>query len=126
MTESRVSVALVSFGYPPRAATAIVIEQTPGERLVRAMAGLGAFWGLALIGLFIPLAHFILVPSFGIGGVIIAAKRAREDRRLAGVHGECPRCGVSQEFTVSGRFVDGRSFDCPKCHGNLTLAVTPT
>jgi transposase-like protein len=39
--------------------------------------------------------------------------------------GACPRCGAAQEFQPGGRFADRRSFDCPKCHGNLTLAVPP-
>jgi transposase-like protein len=53
----------------------------------------------------------------------MAVKRAREDRRLLLVRGACPRCGAVQELRPGGRFVDGRSFDCPSCHGNLTLVI---
>jgi hypothetical protein len=125
MTENDVQVSLTSFGSIPQPATAVVIEQSPGERFVRALAGLGMFWGLALVGLFIPVAHFILVPGFGVGGVVTAARRMREDRRLALVRGACPRCAAAQEFKVGGRFVSGRSLNCPKCHANLTLVAAP-
>jgi hypothetical protein len=84
------------------------------------------FWGLGLASVFIPVAHFVLVPTFVVGGIVTAFVRAREDRRLILLHGACARCGAAQEFRPGGRFADGRSFDCPKCHGNLTLAVPPS
>jgi transposase-like protein len=51
----------------------------------------------------------------------MGVRRACEDRRLLGIHGACPRCGVEQEFRVGGRFFDGRTFDCQRCHNNLRL-----
>jgi hypothetical protein len=123
MIETEVSVSLTAFGYPSRPATAVIIEQTAAQRFARTLAGLGMFWGLALAGLFIPVAHFILVPTFLTAGVIMAVKRAREDRRLVLLGGACPRCGAEQEFKPGGRFASERSLDCPRCHGNLTLVV---
>ncbi len=123
MAESEVPVSLAAFGYPSRPATAVIVEQTPAQRLARTLAGLGMFWGLALVGLFIPVAHFVLVPTFLAAGIIVAAKRAREDRRLILLRGACPRCGAEQEFRPGGRFVGERSLDCPRCHGNLTLVA---
>jgi hypothetical protein len=106
--------------------TAVIIEQTPPQRLGRALAGLGMCWALALGGLFIPVAHFILVPTFVVAGIVVAVKRAREDRRLLLLRGACPRCGAAQELKPGGRFVTGRSVDCPKCHGTLTLVTGET
>jgi hypothetical protein len=91
----------------------------------RVLAGLGMFWGLALASVFIPVAHFILVPAFLVAGLLVALRRAREDRRLILLRGACPRCGAAQQFRPGGRFADGRSFDCPKCHGNVTLVIPP-
>ena len=125
MTETEVQASLTAFGYPPRPAIALVIEQSAPERLVRTVAGLGMFWGLALGGLFIPVAHLVLVPAFLVAGIVTAAKRAREDRRLVQVRGTCPRCGAAQELRPGGRFASGRSLDCPRCHGNLTLETGP-
>jgi len=123
MTQVQVAVSLTAFGFTPRPATAVVIEQSTGERVARAFAGLGMFWALALGGLFIPVAHLILVPVFLSAGIIMAIKRSREERRLAEVRGPCPRCGAQQTFKTSGRFAPGRSLDCPACHGTFEVAV---
>ena len=123
--ETEVPARLVAFGHEPSAVTAIVVVQPPGARLARVLAGLGLFWGVALLCVFIPVAHFILVPTFLLTGIAVAIKRAREDRRLILLRGACPRCGAAQEFRPGGRFADGRSLDCPRCHGNMTLAVSP-
>jgi hypothetical protein len=122
-TEAEVPALLTAFGHPPQPVQAVIAEQTPGERFARTLTGLGMFWGLAVASVFIPVAHFILVPTFVVAGIVMAVKRAREDRRLLLVRGVCPRCGAVQELRPGGRFVDGRSFDCPKCHGTLTLAI---
>ena len=124
MTQLEVPISLTAFGCAPQPATALVIEQSTAERVGRAFAGLAMFWALALLGLFIPVAHFILVPTFLAAGIVMAVKRSREERRLTLVRGACPRCGTSQAFKAGGRFASGRSFDCPACHGLLTL-VTP-
>ena len=126
MIEIETQASLTAFGYPPCWVTAVIIEQTPAQRLGRALAGLGMFWALALGGLFIPVAHFILVPTFVVAGVVVAVKRAHEDRRLLLLRGTCPRCGAAQEFKPGGRFATGRSIDCPKCHGILTLVTAET
>ena len=125
MTETELPTSLTAFGYPSQRAAAVIVEQSPGQRLARALGGLGLFWGLALGGLFIPVAHFVLVPTFVAAGIIVAVKRAREDRRLLLVRGACPRCGIEQEFKPGGRFVRERSLSCPRCHGNLTLVADP-
>ena len=124
--EIEVEAQLTAFGYEPGPVTAVVVVQPPGARFGRVLGGLGMFWGPALVSVFIPVAHFVLVPSFVVGGIVMALKRAREDRRLILLRGACPRCGAAQAFRPGGRFVDGRSFDCPKCHGTVTLAVPPS
>ena len=123
MTHVEAPISLSAFGFGARPATAVVIEQTAAERVGRAFAGLGMFWALALGGLFIPVAHFILVPVFLTAGIIMAVKRSNEEKRLEVVRGPCPRCGAQQDFKVGGRFVSGRSLDCPACHGMLTVVA---
>lgn len=123
MTRVEVPISLTAFGFAPRPATAVVLEQSTGERVGRVLTGLGMFWALALGGLFIPVAHFVLVPVFLAAGIVMAVKRSREDRRLAEVRGACPRCGAEQTFPGSGRFEQGKSLDCPACHGTFALAL---
>jgi hypothetical protein len=126
VVEIETQASLTAFGHPPCWVTAVIIEQRPSQRLGRALAGLGMCWALALGGLFIPVAHFILVPTFVVAGIVVAVRRARENRRLLLLRGACPRCGAAQEFKPGGRFVTGRSIDCPKCHGTLTLVTEET
>jgi hypothetical protein len=116
-----VPAVLTAFGAPPTHVTATVVQQNPGRRATRALAGLGAFWATAAAAVFIPVAHFVLVPTFLAAGVVTAAPRLREDRRLTGVRGACPRCGVEQSFEAHGRFVRERTIDCPSCHHHLVL-----
>jgi hypothetical protein len=122
-TEVEAVAQLTAFGREPRSAIATVIEQPPGARFGRVLGGLGLFWGLALVSVFVPVAHFLLVPTFAVAGVVMAVKRAREDRRLVLLRGTCPRCGAPAELRPGGRFVAGRHVDCPTCHGDLTLAI---
>lgn len=112
-------VMLTTFGDTPCDATATIVTQAPGRRVARALTALGTFWGLALGGLFIPVAHFILVPTFVTAGVVMAVLRAREDRRLLRVRGRCPRCGLEQEFAAGGRLTSEVRLDCPHCHSSL-------
>src|SRR5262245_20952972 len=114
---------LSAFGSSPAPAIATVLYQNAGRRLSRTAAGLGFCWGVALVSVFIPVAHFILVPTFVLAGIGVAIVRAREDRRLLKVRGACPRCGAEQDFKVGGRFASTRSLDCPKCHNHLVLTA---
>lgn len=125
MTPVEMPATLSAFGAAPTPAIASVLNQTPGDRFVRTAAGFGACAGLALVSLFIPVAHFVLVPAFLATGIGVAVVRAREDLRLVRLHGTCPRCAVEQDFRVSGRFTPGRSLDCAKCHANLSLDPAP-
>ena len=125
VTEQQLQVSITAFGAAPASGTATIVEQTPGERALRTLSGVGMFRALALGGLFIPLAHLVLVPTFLIAGIVMGIKRSREDRRLLGISGTCPRCGVEQRFHVGGRFFAGRTFDCPRCHNYLTVWPRP-
>ena len=73
--------------------------------------------------MFIPIAHFVLVPTFLLCGIALAVLRLREGRRLVGLRGVCPRCGAEQEFQASGRFDRERDVVCPRCHARLRLAA---
>jgi len=123
MKSVEVPAKLTAFGAPATTVIATVVYRDPGERVVRALGGLGLFWGLAGLGVFIPVAHFILVPTLLCAGVIVGALRAREDRSLVQVRGVCPRCGAEHEFKVGGRVARERTLACPDCHNNLLLMI---
>ncbi len=118
-----VRVRLTAFGAPPTTATAIVLRQGAARRLRRALGALALCWVPAALAVFIPVGHFVLVPTLLVGGLVLAAMRLREDRRLLGARGACPRCGAEQDFPAAGRFRPERSVDCPRCHTRLTLTA---
>ncbi|MBI2525779.1 MAG: zinc ribbon domain-containing protein [Candidatus Rokubacteria bacterium] len=120
-----VPASLSAFGAPPRLVTATVLQQSSQRRATRALAALGGFWGLAAVAVFLPVVHFVLVPSFLAAGAITAGLRLREDRRLLSVRGACPRCGVEQEFLAGQRFRREQTLACPRCHDRLTLTADP-
>jgi hypothetical protein len=114
---------LGAFGAPGVPATARILRQSPQRRMHRALTALGICWGAAIPCIFIPLAHFFLVPTLVTTGIVLAVLRSREAIRLLGVRGRCPRCGVEQAFPAGGRLHGERTLDCPRCHNHLTFAA---
>lgn len=76
-----------------------------------------------VVSVFIPIAHFVLVPSlFGIG-IWQFVRRLRLHQLVRGAHGTCPDCGAEQDFELSLglRFLQG--VQCRHCHRGLTLST---
>ncbi len=106
-------------------AVAIVVERAPPARVVRAGVALAFLWGAALVCVFIPVLHFVLVPTLAILGPVIAVMRLLERVSLVAVRGPCPRCQVDRRFEASGRFRDGRALHCDGCGNDVTIRVKP-
>lgn len=109
---------LTVFGVPPSPVTISVLELGLLRRVARAVLVLLVCWALALASVFIVLVHFILVPGFLIGGLVLAYLRFRTARLVTRVHGVCPRCGIEQDFDPPSW---GRTVGCPRCKNQLTL-----
>ena len=120
---TEVPVTLAVFGASPVPAVAIVQRRSLASRLGRAGLGLGIAWLLAFPAIFLPVLHFVLVPGFLIGGVVLAVQRLREGRTLVRVEGACPRCRAALDMTPGGRFRLPRSVQCLHCKNTLTLAA---
>jgi hypothetical protein len=104
-------------------AIARIIARSDRQRIARAVTSGLASWGLALVSLFIPLGHFILVPSFLIAGPVLFVLRMAEGVTLAGAEGVCPMCGTRQEFHESGRLLARHPVRCAACRRQLELLV---
>jgi hypothetical protein len=115
--------SLVLSGYhgePTRARLVVASFDRP-QRMRRAAKALGGFWGAMVVSVFIPIAHFVLVPSFLFIGVWQFVRRLKTAALLRGAHGRCPDCGAEQDFEIgSARFP--QSVACASCHRGLTLA----
>ena len=114
-TERDVPVTLHVFGLPDTAGVARVRERDSGDRAVRALQGGGALFGLAVLSVFIPIAHFVLVPGFLVAAGVLALRRLGERTSIVGLTGTCPRCREPRTFDAKGRFRNETRTTCPVC-----------
>ena len=70
-------------------------------RVRRSLKILGFIWILAVLSVFLPIAHFILVPVFFIAGPIVAHFIYKQESAVVGGESLCPNCG-KQLPIVSG------------------------
>lgn len=94
---------------------------TPGERMRRALLRLGLSWGLAGVTVLIPVAHFVLVPGFLIGGVVVAAMVYRLEQARDRAEGSCPACGEEVAIRLEARDEFPRWSYCPACNAALQI-----
>ena len=120
-----VPASLTVFGAPAAHTRATVVRYSPGRRAARALLAVGACWGLALLAVFIPVAHFVLVPGLLVIGLILATSRAREAWRVVTVQGQCPRCRRDGIFPSASRARGQWVVHCPDGKNELALTIEP-
>ena len=116
------SLQLSGYHGQPTSAKLLVATFDPGQRVRRALKALGGFWGAMVVSVFLPVAHFVLVPSFFLIGIYQFFKRLRVSEVVRGAHGACPDCGAEQDFETGARLSFPMSVQCRQCHRGLTLA----
>lgn len=78
-----------------RAPTPAVVDcerLTPGQRAGRGAARVALCWGAALLAVFIPLLHFILVPALLLAGPVAGYFALRSTVTLSSPQLRCPKC----------------------------------
>ena len=89
-------------------------------RLLRAAKAWAVLWGLAVVSVLIPVAHFILVPAFFIAGPIAAFRRFRQESGILGGEGLCPACGG--RIVIEAHADDWPLFDiCGVCRASVRI-----
>lgn len=121
MAAQTLTVTLSLSGEEPTEAVATLVHRNPLSRVGRAAVSLLALWGIGAVCVFLPIAHFVLVPGFFIAGLVAAVLRLGEDRSLQHIEGRCPRCKVVRHFGDAGRFREGREIHCEGCGSQLTV-----
>jgi len=116
-----VSIFLTGFGAAASEGTATMVVHPVGRRIGRALLTLGVCWTVAVAAVFIPLAHFVLVPGLLIGGVILAMIRVRLTGTFRNVRGSSRRCRVQQTFVSARQSRREWRVDWPNCGGRVTL-----
>lgn len=113
--------ALTGYADTPASAAVTLHRYGRGERMRRAAKGAGAAWAAALGSVFIPVAHFVLVPTFLVLGAFLGWSRARTRVEAVRVHGRCPDCGTEQDFDAHGSWQTPYPVACQACHRALTI-----
>jgi hypothetical protein len=125
MSDTRIEAFTLS-GYQgrPTAGTVTIRTFDREQRVRRAVAGLGTWWGAAVLAVFIPVAHFVLVPSFLAYGLWQFVQRLGTVELAADARGTCPDCGTEQRFDLPPRWRAPQSVTCKHCSRGLRLTAT--
>ncbi len=113
---------LTGYGDNSTAGVATVTTFDRAERIRRAVKGLAVAWGAALVSIFSPVAHFLLVPGFALAGVFVFTKRIRTGEVTESIHGTCPNCGHEQDFDSSSDWRLPMHLTCANCSRLLTAS----
>lgn len=109
-------------GEPTRGS--VTIQQFDREhRVRRAVAGLGKWWGVGLLTVLIPVAHFVLVPSFLAYGLWQFFQRLGTAELATDARGTCPDCGAEQVLELAPRWRAPQPVTCRQCHRGLRLSL---
>ena len=93
-----------------------------GDRIRRALGRLTLLWAIAGVSLFIPLAHFVLVPGFLIAGPVVAMMVYRSEQARERTDGRCPVCEEEISIKMEARDEIPKWTYCPAC--NVALQIT--
>ena len=107
----------------PAPGTVTIRRFNRDERVRRALAGLGKWWGIAVVSVLIPVAHFVLVPSFLAYGAWQFFQRLGTAELAVDARGTCPDCGAEQALELAPRWRAPQPVTCRQCHRGLQLAL---
>jgi len=114
---------LSGYSGQPTRGTVTIHEFRREQRARRAFAVLGKWWGVALLCVFIPVAHFVLVPSFLAYGLWEFFQRIGTAELATGARGTCPDCGAEQQLDLAPRWRAPQPVTCRQCHRGLRFSV---
>ena len=113
--------------YPGREPAPAIVRMQPRDRrarIARALRTLAACWGLAIAAVFVPVLHFVLVPSLLVAGPLLSLQKLGEAQSMLSAAGACPACGAPQEFPLARPWRARVSLRCTAC-GRAIALETP-
>lgn len=115
-----VALAIMDSARPPARGEVRARSLSAAERTVRSLKRLGLAWVAALVCVFIPLLHFVLVPALFVLGPVLAVRAWGGSVVLEESALTCPKCGqaVKVEAGAVGWPVD---LHCEKCGVSFDL-----
>lgn len=112
-------------GRPETPARVMLLQRTSRQRLWRTVDGLARCWALAVVAIFLPVLHFVLVPALVLAGPLVARSRWLERATVMSAGGVCPGCAAPLQLQPRQRAGPELSFRCPSCGRPLTLRIAP-
>lgn len=95
------------------------------ERWIFSLKKLFLFWSLAGVSVFIPLAHFILVPTFLLAGAVSFILHFNKTHIVRDLSFNCPKCQQKNSYAKKiFLFRDEMRFYCTTCAEQLVVAST--
>jgi hypothetical protein len=116
---------LNGFAPTPGQGSVTIVSYDRRSRWRRALRVLGKWWGIALLTVFIPIAHFLLVPSFFFFGLFQFSQRLGAAEVPRDARGRCPDCGAEQPLELAARWQVPQLVTCRECHRGLRLTLPP-
>jgi hypothetical protein len=102
------------------AATVEVVDLEFAERMKGALKKLGLFWALAFASVFLPVMHFVLVPTFFIVGIVQFYVTFQYTKVLRDSQIVCPKCKAPFVLPASA-FNWPKRETCPQCKSPLLI-----
>ena len=110
-------------GQVSAAATATLRYRSRADRSATVVRTWALCWLAAVLAVFLPLLHFVLVPARLVGGPLYALSLRHEHATLLRATGPCPACGQPVEFAQPRRAVPAVAIRCDGCGRLLVLAL---
>lgn len=96
------------------------VEWDQTERTRNAIRVFGFLIAGTFVSIFIPILHFVLVPTLFIASFVLGMDKYGEKTRNEGGKGECPKC--HREFTVQpSKWTERITNNCEHCHEDLEM-----
>ncbi|HFE37899.1 MAG TPA: hypothetical protein ENK06_05710 [Gammaproteobacteria bacterium] len=102
-------------------ATLYYTVYSSADRTKRAVTALLGCWAIAGVSIFIPIAHFALVPGFLIAGPIMAYSRLKMSESKEKVVGVCPRHNGEVSIKLENTDTIPKYTYCPECDGSIQI-----
>lgn len=93
------------------------------DQTKNAVKTLGMWLGFSFAAIFVPIAHYFLVPTLFITAFVLAMDKLSEAKRNEGGAGECPKC--HQNFVIEkSKWAERLTDTCGSCHDDVEMLVS--
>lgn len=113
---------LTGYAAEPGEATLEIEDLDPKRRLARGLRTFALWTFAAVVCVFIPIAHFVLVPFCLIMAFVMLAVRMGQKRMVVKARGRCPDCGTVQDLDLLGPWKGRADLSCASCRRPMRLS----